>query len=176
MFQGAAPGSTSRSGRFRFVRHGTRWTLQSKHRALRALSRRAVKRERHRCLAAHRLQLSAALHRQRRAERRRMSARPVVGVLALQGSFREHCICLEKAGAQAVEVGPSTSLPKASRAAALSFALAHMLHRSANLSSWLECAGSSSPAAKAPPWRLLRSAGVWCATSAARCAGSQQGN
>jgi len=41
--------------------------------------------------------------------RRRMSTsgvRPVVGVLALQGSFREHCICLEKAGAHAVEVGP----------------------------------------------------------------------
>jgi 5'-phosphate synthase pdxT subunit len=30
-------------------------------------------------------------------------SKPVVGVLALQGSFREHCVCLEKAGAQAVE-------------------------------------------------------------------------
>jgi|APGre2960657444_1045066.scaffolds.fasta_scaffold03733_8 5'-phosphate synthase pdxT subunit len=27
-----------------------------------------------------------------------------VGVLALQGSFREHCVCLTKAGATAVEV------------------------------------------------------------------------
>lgn len=30
--------------------------------------------------------------------------RPRVGVLALQGSFREHCVCLAKAGADAVEV------------------------------------------------------------------------
>ena len=51
-----------------------------------------------------------------------MSARPVVGVLALQGSFREHCICLEKAGAQAVEVGPPTSCCALGRAAALSCA------------------------------------------------------
>lgn len=54
--------------------------------------------------------------------RRRMSARPVVGVLALQGSFREHCICLEKAGAQAVEVGPPASCSACGRAAALSCA------------------------------------------------------
>ena len=33
-----------------------------------------------------------------------MSSKPVVGVLALQGSFREHCVCLVKAGAEAVEV------------------------------------------------------------------------
>ena len=32
------------------------------------------------------------------------AGRPRVGVLALQGSFREHCVCLEKAGASAVEV------------------------------------------------------------------------
>ena len=96
-----------------------------------------------------------------------MSALPVVGVLALQGSFREHCICLEKAGAQAVEVGPSTSLRKASRAVALSCALVRTPHRSASLSSWPKCAGSSSPAARARRWRLLPSAGVWCATSAA---------
>jgi glutamine amidotransferase PdxT len=32
-----------------------------------------------------------------------MAAPPRVGVLALQGSFREHCVCLTKAGAEAIE-------------------------------------------------------------------------
>lgn len=33
-----------------------------------------------------------------------MVAAVKVGVLALQGSFREHCVCIEKSGATAVEV------------------------------------------------------------------------
>ncbi len=44
-----------------------------------------------------------------------MSGKPLVGVLALQGSFQEHCVCLAKAGAEPVEVRGRPRAPRVPR-------------------------------------------------------------
>jgi hypothetical protein len=103
-----------------------------------------------------------------------------VGVLALQGSFREHMTLLKRLGVNAIEVGT----PGVVRLymCMCTAALRERERESSDQGSWnrrfarrrscRDARGSSSRAARAPPWRWWRSAGGWYARRGLLCASS----